>query len=146
VLALLRRECEETGAAAIVVSHDIAVLAELCQRILVMYGGRIVEDVDVRHLAEPERLAHPYTRALAESLPDLDTDRTAPLATIPGEPPDLSLPVVGCGFAPRCAYATEICRTETPQLVAHGSGRVACWHPQDQDAGVHEDSFEKAGA
>ncbi|GAA1238665.1 oligopeptide/dipeptide ABC transporter ATP-binding protein [Microbacterium phyllosphaerae] len=146
VLALLRRECEETGAAAIVVSHDIAVLAELCQRILVMYGGRIVEDVDVRHLAEPELLAHPYTRALAESLPDLDTDRTAPLATIPGEPPDLSLPVVGCGFAPRCAFATEVCRTETPQLVAHGSGRVACWHPQDQDAGVHEDSFEKAGA
>jgi oligopeptide/dipeptide ABC transporter ATP-binding protein len=144
VLALLRRECEETGAAAIVVSHDIAVLAELCQRILVMYGGRIVEDVDVRHLAEPERLAHPYTRALAESLPDLDTDRTAPLATIPGEPPDLSLPVVGCAFAPRCAFATEICRTETPQLVAHGSGRVACWHPQD--VGVHEDDFAKAGA
>lgn len=144
VLALLRRECEETGAAAIVVSHDIAVLAELCQRILVMYGGRIVEDVDVRHLAEPERLAHPYTRALAESLPDLDTDRTAPLATIPGEPPDLAQPVVGCAFAPRCAFATELCRTETPQLVAHGSGRVACWHPQD--VGVHEDDFAKAGA
>ncbi|WP_372467379.1 dipeptide/oligopeptide/nickel ABC transporter permease/ATP-binding protein [Microbacterium maritypicum] len=144
VLALLRRECEETGAAAIVVSHDIAVLAELCQRILVMYGGRIVEDVDVRHLAEPERLAHPYTRALAESLPDLDTDRTAPLATIPGEPPDLAQPVVGCAFAPRCAFATELCRTETPQLVAHGSGRVACWHPQD--VGVHEDEFAKAGA
>ena len=144
VLALLRRECEETGAAAIVVSHDIAVLAELCQRILVMYGGRIVEDVDVRHLAEPERLAHPYTRALAESLPDLDTDRTAPLATIPGEPPDLAQPVVGCAFAPRCAFATDLCRTETPQLVAHGSGRVACWHPQD--VGVHEDEFAKAGA
>ncbi|MBT2486407.1 MULTISPECIES: dipeptide/oligopeptide/nickel ABC transporter permease/ATP-binding protein [unclassified Microbacterium] len=144
VLALLRRKCEETGAAAIVVSHDIAVLAELCQRILVMYGGRIVEDADVRHLAAPERLAHPYTRALAESLPDLDTDRTAPLATIPGEPPDLAQPVVGCAFAPRCAFATERCRTETPQLVAHGSGRVACWHPQD--VGVHEDEFAKAGA
>ena len=131
VLALLRQECEQSGAAAIVVSHDIAVLAELCQRILVMYAGRIVEDVDVRLLAEPERLAHPYTRALAESLPDLDTDRTMPLATIPGEPPDLSLPVVGCGFAPRCPFATDQCRTDTPALRSHGSGRVACWHPQD---------------
>ncbi|MFB7894174.1 dipeptide/oligopeptide/nickel ABC transporter permease/ATP-binding protein [Microbacterium sp. NPDC056044] len=131
VLALLRRECEETGAAAIVVSHDIAVLAELCQRILVMYAGRIVEDVDVRLLATPELLAHPYTRALAEALPDLDTDTTKPLATIPGEPPDLSLPVIGCGYAPRCPFSTEQCRTETPGLVAHHGGRVACWNPQD---------------
>jgi len=132
VLALLRRECEETGAAAIVVSHDIAVLAELCQRILVMYAGRIVEDLDVRLLATPEKLAHPYTRALAESLPDLDTDRSHPLATIPGEPPDLSRPLVGCGFAPRCAFASEQCRTVTPEPVVHGhGGRVACWHPQD---------------
>jgi oligopeptide/dipeptide ABC transporter ATP-binding protein len=132
VLALLRQECAETGAAAMVVSHDIAVLAELCQRILVMYAGRIVEDVDVRLLATPERLAHPYTRALAASLPDLDTDRTAPLATIPGEPPDLSKPVAGCPFAARCGFATDRCRTEMPPLTEHGhDGRVACWHPQD---------------
>ena len=131
VLALLRRECDETGAAAIVVSHDIAVLAELCQRILVMYAGHIVEDVDVRLLAEPEKLAHPYTRALAESLPDLETDRSQPLATIPGEPPDLSRPLTGCGFAPRCRFATDECRTTTPPLRAHAGGRVACWHPQN---------------
>ncbi|MFD5213940.1 dipeptide/oligopeptide/nickel ABC transporter permease/ATP-binding protein [Microbacterium sp. NPDC058345] len=132
VLALLRRECERTGAAAIVVSHDIAVLAELCQRILVMYAGRIVEDVDVRLLATPEKLAHPYTRALTESLPDVDTDRTQPLATIPGEPPDLSLPMVGCGFAARCPFATERCMTEAPLMSDHiHGGRVACWHPQD---------------
>ncbi|GAA3875501.1 dipeptide/oligopeptide/nickel ABC transporter permease/ATP-binding protein [Leifsonia kafniensis] len=132
VLALLRRECEETGAAAIVVSHDIAVLAELCQRVLVMYAGRIVEDVDVRLLATPELLAHPYTRALAASLPDLDTDRTRPLATIPGEPPALTEQLPGCAFAARCPFATDLCRTETPiaQDHQHG-GRVACWHPQD---------------
>jgi oligopeptide/dipeptide ABC transporter ATP-binding protein len=132
VLALLRRECEDSGAAALVVSHDIAVLAELCQRILVMYAGRIVEDVDVRMLAHPEQLAHPYTRALAASLPDLDTDRTKPLATIPGEPPDLSKPVTGCGFADRCALASDRCRTEVPVLVQHRhGGQVACFHPQD---------------
>jgi oligopeptide/dipeptide ABC transporter ATP-binding protein len=132
VLALLRQECAETGAAALVVSHDIAVLAELCQRILVMYAGRIVEDVDVRLLATPEQLAHPYTRALPASLPDLETDRSQPLATIPGEPPDLSKPITGCAFAARCAFATEVCRTEAPPLAPHAhGGRVACHHPQD---------------
>ncbi|MEV6982740.1 dipeptide/oligopeptide/nickel ABC transporter permease/ATP-binding protein [Sphaerisporangium sp. NPDC051017] len=132
VLALLRRECAESGAAAIVVSHDVAVLAELCRRILVMYAGRIVEDVDVALLATPERLAHPYTRALAASLPDLDTDRTKSLVTIPGEPPDLSRPMTGCAFAARCAFATDLCRTETPVLASHRhGGRVACRHPQD---------------
>ncbi|QFY10047.1 ATP-binding cassette domain-containing protein [Nonomuraea phyllanthi] len=135
VLALLRRGCAESGTAAIVVSHDVAVLAELCGRILVMYAGRIVEDVDCALLATPERLAHPYTRALTASLPDLGTDRTRQLVTIPGEPPDLSRPVPGCAFAARCAFATDRCRTETPVLAPHRHlGRVACWHPQDATA------------
>ncbi|UOQ59578.1 dipeptide ABC transporter ATP-binding protein [Leucobacter rhizosphaerae] len=92
VLALLRQKCEDTGAAAIVVSHDIAVLAELCQRILVMYNGSIVEDVDVRDLPHPERLKHPYSRALVECMPDLTTDRSLPLATIPEDPQYLEEP------------------------------------------------------
>ncbi|WP_449283884.1 dipeptide ABC transporter ATP-binding protein [Leucobacter sp.] len=86
VLALLRAKCEETGAAAVVISHDIAVLAELCSRVLVMYKGEIVEDVDVRDLPHPERLQHPYSRALVECMPDLTTDRSQPLATIPEDP------------------------------------------------------------
>ncbi len=86
VLALLRAKCEETGAAAVVISHDIAVLAELCSRILVMYRGEIVENVDVRDLPHPERLQHPYSRALVECMPDLTTDRSLPLATIPEDP------------------------------------------------------------
>lgn len=144
VLVMLRRECADNGAAAIVVSHDIAVLGELCRRIIVMYAGRIVEDVDAKLLADPNRLAHPYTRALAASLPDLDTDRARPLATIPGEPPDLSAPVPGCPFAARCAFATEQCRTEAPPLRPHAhGGRVACWHPQDDAASVHR-PLEKA--
>ncbi|WP_228638748.1 dipeptide/oligopeptide/nickel ABC transporter permease/ATP-binding protein [Microtetraspora sp. AC03309] len=147
VLALLRRECAESGTAAIVVSHDVAVLAELCQRILVMYAGRIVEDVDIALLATPERLAHPYTRALTASLPDLDTDRTTPLVTIPGEPPDLSRPITGCAFAARCAFATELCRTETPVPVPHRhGGRVACWHPQDAIAPDTTPGREEVGA
>ncbi|WP_055479863.1 dipeptide/oligopeptide/nickel ABC transporter permease/ATP-binding protein [Sphaerimonospora mesophila] len=147
VLALLRRECAESGAAAIVVSHDVAVLAELCGRLLVMYAGRIVEDVDIALLATPERLAHPYTRALAASLPDLGTDRTKPLVTIPGEPPDLSRPVTGCAFAARCAFATDDCRTEVPVLTEHRhGGRVACRHPQDAMATDAAPGREEVGA
>ncbi|MFI6994328.1 dipeptide/oligopeptide/nickel ABC transporter permease/ATP-binding protein [Nonomuraea wenchangensis] len=139
VLALLRNKCAESGAAAVVVSHDVAVLAELCGRILVMYAGRVVEDVDIALLPTPERLAHPYTRALVASLPDLDTDRGEPLVTIPGEPPDLSRPVTGCAFAARCAFATARCESETPVLTPHRhGGRVACWHPQDDAAGHEE--------
>ncbi|MFG1619916.1 dipeptide/oligopeptide/nickel ABC transporter permease/ATP-binding protein [Nonomuraea wenchangensis] len=139
VLALLRNKCAESGAAAVVVSHDVAVLAELCGRILVMYAGRVVEDVDIALLPTPERLAHPYTRALVASLPDLDTDRGEPLVTIPGEPPDLSRPVTGCAFAARCAFATARCESETPVLTPHRhGGRVACWHPQDDTAGHEE--------
>jgi oligopeptide/dipeptide ABC transporter ATP-binding protein len=144
VLTQLRRRCDETGAAAIVVSHDIAVLSELCQRILVVYAGRVVEEVDVALLATPELLEHPYTRALAASLPDLDTDLHQPLANIPGDPPDPSTPVAGCAFAPRCPFATERCRTVVPVTAPTPAGSVACWHPQggtalvlDREATTH---------
>ncbi|OLF05752.1 hypothetical protein BLA60_35175 [Actinophytocola xinjiangensis] len=134
VMRLLRRECDRTGAAVLVSSHDIAVLGELCQRVLVMYAGRVVEDVPVDALRDPARLAHPYTRALVAALPDLDSDRDAPLATIPGEPPDPADPAPGCGFAARCALATDRCRAEVPELTGHRhGGRVACWHPQDRE-------------
>lgn len=92
VLAMLKQECERTGAAAIVVSHDIAVLAELCQRILVMYNGSIVENLDVRQLSDPDSLKHPYSRALVKCMPDLTTDRSQPLATIPEDPRYLEEP------------------------------------------------------
>lgn len=130
VLSLLRNECEQYGQTAIIVSHDIAVLAELCQRIIVMYAGRVVEDVDVRLLAQPELLAHPYTRALAAALPDLTAEASKPLVTIPGEPPDVEQTITGCAFAPRCDVATEVCHTSVPPLRKHrGSDRVACWNP-----------------
>lgn len=130
VLSLLRQECDETGAAAIVVSHDIAVIAELCERALVMYAGRIVEDVPAASLADPNCLAHPYTRALVSALPSLDHDRSQPLPIIAGEPPDLSSEIAGCAFAPRCPIASERCTSEVPALTTSANGgAVACWHP-----------------
>ncbi|WP_205547999.1 dipeptide/oligopeptide/nickel ABC transporter permease/ATP-binding protein, partial [Leucobacter sp. wl10] len=85
VLDLLQEEIRDLQAGALVISHDIAVLAEICTRILVMYRGEIVEDLAVEQLAAPERLAHPYTRALVSSFPTLETDRDKPLMTIPPE-------------------------------------------------------------
>ncbi|WCB95152.1 ABC transporter [Baekduia alba] len=127
VLVLLRQVRDARGAGVLFISHDIAVIAEIATRVLVMYGGRIVEDLPVASL---EDAAHPYTRALVASIPDMRTDREQPLATIPGRPPDLGAMPAGCSFAPRCAFADERCRAERPPLVAQDGQRVACWHPR----------------
>ncbi|MGP4100347.1 oligopeptide/dipeptide ABC transporter ATP-binding protein, partial [Nonomuraea sp. KM90] len=126
ILRLLREVVEETGAASLFISHDIAVVGELCDRVVVMYAGRVVEELPTDRLAAGA--AHPYTKALIASLPDLDTDRSLPLAGIPGTQPAPAQVGPGCAFAPRCALATDRCRDERPELVAHGpSQRVACW-------------------
>ncbi|MEV0612379.1 dipeptide/oligopeptide/nickel ABC transporter permease/ATP-binding protein [Nonomuraea sp. NPDC050404] len=126
ILRLLREVVEETGAATLFISHDIAVVGELCDRVVVMYAGRVVEELPAGRLVTGA--AHPYTKALIASLPELDTDRDRPLAGIPGSQPGPAQVGAGCAFAPRCALATERCETERPELVAHDPGqRVACW-------------------
>jgi oligopeptide/dipeptide ABC transporter ATP-binding protein len=129
VLRVLRKVNEEQGTAIVLISHDISVIAGFCERVLVMYAGRIVEEIDAASLRD--RAAHPYTRALMAAVPDMDTDRERPLATIPGRPPRVDEVAQGCPFAPRCAFATERCSAERPPLADHAGGvRVACWHPQ----------------
>ncbi|MET8006705.1 dipeptide/oligopeptide/nickel ABC transporter permease/ATP-binding protein [Nonomuraea glycinis] len=126
ILRLLREVTEETGSAALFISHDIAVVGELCDRVVVMYAGRVVEELPVDRLATGA--AHPYTRALITSLPDMDTDRTLPLASIPGRQLGPAEVGDGCAFAPRCALATDQCSTERPLLSVYGDAhRVACW-------------------
>ncbi|MFG1705739.1 dipeptide/oligopeptide/nickel ABC transporter permease/ATP-binding protein [Nonomuraea sp. M3C6] len=126
ILRLLREVVAETGTALVFISHDIAVVGELCDRVVVMYAGRVVEELPADRLATGA--AHPYTRALIASLPDLDTDRTRPLAGIPGTQPSPAQVGPGCAFAPRCALATAQCTAERPELIPHGPGqRVACW-------------------
>ncbi|WP_326644151.1 dipeptide/oligopeptide/nickel ABC transporter permease/ATP-binding protein [Nonomuraea fuscirosea] len=126
ILRLLREVVEETGAATLFISHDIAVVGELCDRVVVMYAGRVVEELPAGRLADGA--AHPYTKALIASLPDLDTDRSTPLAGIAGTQPAPGQIGLGCAFAPRCPLATARCESERPELVAHGPGqRVACW-------------------
>jgi oligopeptide/dipeptide ABC transporter ATP-binding protein len=128
ILKLLDDVGASTGAAAIVISHDIAVVSQLCQRVLVMYAGRVVEELDVPTLVRGP--AHPYTAALLASVPTMESDREQPLVSIPGRaagPFDRS---PGCPFAPRCPAASVRCSSELPVLEPLRPGhRVACWHP-----------------
>ncbi|MFC4122124.1 dipeptide/oligopeptide/nickel ABC transporter permease/ATP-binding protein [Nonomuraea zeae] len=128
ILDLLREVSTATGAAILLISHDLAVVAQLCSRVLVMYAGVIVEDLTAEQLVAGP--AHPYTRALLASVPDMSADRALPLATIPGRMPSPAEPVTGCPFAPRCPRAGERCLTAMPAL----DGGVACWHPVREEA------------
>ncbi|WP_129668061.1 dipeptide/oligopeptide/nickel ABC transporter permease/ATP-binding protein [Phytoactinopolyspora endophytica] len=138
VLRLLRDVQRDSGAAVVLISHDIAVVSQMCQRIVVMYAGRIVEELPVDRLASA---AHPYTRALLGSVPDMTTDRERPLATIPGRPPDPVSRPTGCAFAPRCEFADAQCG-DVPVLTAVGveHQRAACWHPREEPLPVVADA------
>jgi peptide/nickel transport system ATP-binding protein len=123
VLDLLRRVRADHGAGVIFISHDIAVIAELCSSIAVMYGGRIIEKgstIDV--LEQPQ---HPYSMGLKQAFPDMRDARRA-LINIAGSSPALDRPVNACLFAPRCPFAQDICRTQTPPLRQHSGHEVAC--------------------
>jgi oligopeptide transport system ATP-binding protein len=128
ILDLIRREQRANGTAVIFISHDLGVVAGLCDRVQVMYAGRIVERAPVRDLFYAPR--HPYNRALQRSRP-LQHAPGAELETIPGQPPDLSRPLPGCAFAPRCDHAADGCRTETPALAEIAPGHAtACLRVQ----------------
>ncbi|MFD1939940.1 MULTISPECIES: dipeptide/oligopeptide/nickel ABC transporter permease/ATP-binding protein [Nonomuraea] len=125
ILRLLREVTEESAAATLFISHDIAVVGSLCDRIVVMYAGRVVEELPADQLAAA---AHPYTRALVSSVPDMATDRSLPLASIPGRQPTPAEVGEGCAFAGRCPLSTSRCTQERPPLEEHGKAhRVACW-------------------
>jgi oligopeptide/dipeptide ABC transporter ATP-binding protein len=123
VLDLLGSIRRSDQVALLLISHDVSVIAEVCERTLVMYAGRIVEDLPTARLGEAR---HPYTRALVAAVPTMTTDRTTPLPTIAGRPPEPGEPV-GCAFAPRCPLAVERCFADDPELTGPAGWRVACW-------------------
>ncbi|POR52893.1 oligopeptide transport system ATP-binding protein [Paraburkholderia eburnea] len=129
ILALLREMNRERGTAIVLITHDMGVVAELCDDVMVMYAGRAVEKASASALfARPQ---HPYTAGLLGALPRLDAQVGAPLCTIPGNPPMPGGSGAGCAFAPRCAYAFERCRSEAPSLHSHGARSRACHLPAD---------------
>ena len=115
ILALLKELTREANSAMILITHDLGVVARYADRVVVMYGGRVVETATARELYKTPR--HPYTRGLMASVPRLDGDTDRPLVPIEGQPPDLATLPPGCAFAPRCKDATDRCRIERPPLV-----------------------------
>jgi oligopeptide transport system ATP-binding protein len=126
IVELTKNLRDEMDMAVIWITHDLAVIAELADRIVVMYAGFIVEEADVFQLFSNP--LHPYTLSLLKSIPRVDKHIDDRLATISGFPPDnLSLPP-GCSFAPRCAYAVDRCLVEVPLLEGvEPEHKIACW-------------------
>jgi len=118
ILELIKKMQRELGMAVIFITHDLGVISGLCDRVQVMYAGRVVETGDTRTIFYQPK--HPYTRALQRSIPSLQP-KGSELYTIAGMPPDLSKPLPGCSFAPRCEFATDRCRVETPVLSAQNA-------------------------
>jgi oligopeptide transport system ATP-binding protein len=131
MLELIKELQTSQGTAVILITHALGVVASVCERVLVMYAGQIVEEAKVGPLFE--RPQHPYTLGLMQSIPRWDASTREPLKAIPGQPPDMLHPPSGCPFHPRCPYVLEICPTEMPPLepAVHG-GRKACWANVDE--------------
>jgi peptide/nickel transport system ATP-binding protein len=131
ILDLMLELKGRTGAAVILITHNLGIVAETCRRVIVMYAGRKIEEATTAELFD--RPAHPYTRGLMASIPRLRAkNRKRRLAEIPGIVPSLREPIEGCAFAPRCAHAIERCRVETPELRAIGSGHVVACHEAER--------------
>ncbi|MFT4082801.1 MAG: ABC transporter ATP-binding protein [Nocardioides sp.] len=127
VLEVLAELVAETGAALLMITHDLGVVAGLCDQVNVIYSGRIVEKAPRDALfAEP---SHPYTGGLLESVPRLEAPRGVPLRPIPGSPTQVLPWETGCAFAPRCGRRTDRCVTEPPELTGQAGREVRCFHP-----------------
>jgi len=140
VLELLKELVNDLGTAMVMITHDLGVVAGLCDFVNVMYAGRIVESATRRELfAHPK---HRYTEGLLRSIPRLDSPRGEPLTPIPGTPRDVIAWSKACAFAPRCPYAADDCVTGDLQLVGMGPGshQVRCVHPAEEPAGAHPQS------
>lgn len=121
---------QRMGTAVMFITHDLGVVAETCQRVIVMYAGRIIEQASVVELFA--RPAHPYTQGLMRSVPDPRHGRRQRLPEIPGLVPSLREPIVGCSFAPRCQFAMDICREKAPPMRDVTPGHAtACWRSEE---------------
>ncbi len=126
ILKLLRELKDELGSAVVFISHDLSVIANMCQRIVVMYGGMVMEEASTEEIFSYP--SHPYTMGLLASIPDLEQKKDVLLDPIPGSPPDMLAPPPGCPFAPRCTRTMTICLKELPPLAEAAPGHSSrCW-------------------
>ena len=124
IISLLKRLCKQHGAAVMLVTHDMGVIAETCDRVAVMYAGRICEIGPVHEVIHHP--SHPYTRGLMGSIPAMDDTRER-LLQIDGAMPRLNAIPAGCAFNPRCPQVMDRCRRDRPELIDAGHTRAACW-------------------
>jgi oligopeptide transport system ATP-binding protein len=137
ILDLLRALVAERDTALVMITHDLGVVAGMCERVHVMYGGMVMETGPAEDVFRSPR--HPYTLGLLQSVPRLDTPRGRKLHPIEGAPRDMLRPPSACPFAPRCAYEVEQSRQEVPPLVEIAPGhKVACFNPVPEDAWLNE--------
>jgi oligopeptide/dipeptide ABC transporter ATP-binding protein len=129
ILELMKQLSHEFDTAVMMITHDLGVVAGTCQRVNVMYAGHIVESATVQQIFTTP--AHPYTTGLLQSIPRIDETHGARLTPIPGQPPDMIHPPVGCPYAPRCPKVQARCRQERPELmpVERGEQVAACFYP-----------------
>ncbi|CAM3224017.1 ABC transporter ATP-binding protein [Brevibacillus invocatus] len=141
ILELMKRLRQESNTAIMIISHDLGVIAEMADKVLVMYAGQVVEEADVFTLFDEPK--HPYTKGLMESIPHLEHDSQKKLFSIPGTVPNLHMMPKGCRFHDRCPYATEKCVTEQPPLLSipdNHNHRVRCWLLDEQQQQTPTDS------
>jgi oligopeptide transport system ATP-binding protein len=134
ILDLMKDLQKKMGTSIILITHDLGVVAEMCDRVIVMYAGKVIETGTVDDIFYNPQ--HPYTKGLLRSVPRLDLNRDEPLTPIFGTPPDLLRPPVGCGFTARCESAMRVCQEFDPELKdISGTQRAACWlqHPLAQN-------------
>ncbi|MBU3171577.1 ABC transporter ATP-binding protein [Clostridium estertheticum] len=144
IMDLIKDLQNKLGTAVVLITHDLGVVADVADRIQVMYAGKIIERGNTDEIFYNPK--HPYTWALLQSVPRLETGHKDSLYSIKGTPPDLVKPPVGCPFAPRCEYAMEICKQEMPEAtIINDTHEVLCWlqHP---NAPKVEVPFEIGGA
>lgn len=130
IMELMRNLQKMTGTSIILITHDLGVVAETCDRVVVMYAGEVVEMGTVNEIFYDPK--HPYTKGLLKSVPRLDLSKDEPLTPILGTPPDLLIPPKGCAFAPRCDFAMRICKEYSPEIENFTNHHAsACWlnHP-----------------
>jgi peptide/nickel transport system ATP-binding protein len=143
ILNLMKGLREEIGASIVLITHDLGVIAEMADKVVVMYAGQVVEETDVYTLFENP--LHPYTQGLMKSIPHLDNDTEDTLASIPGAVPPLTNMPTGCRFHDRCEFASEKCQLQAPIFKPVQEGHsVRCWKAQEPEVWEMESREEEA--
>ena len=131
ILEIMKDLKKKQNMSIVLITHDLGIVSDICNKIIIMYGGEIMEFGPIESLTENP--SHPYTNGLLNSLPKIDTDVSVPLTPIEGAPVDLMHPPAGCPFAPRCEHCMKVCLTEKPPYFEMGPGHCsACWLHYDR--------------